>query len=168
MNKASMHDLWDSSLLYAGNAPYLEELYESYLKDPSSVSENWRRYFEQALKTKVGSKEPIHSEIQKHFLESAQHPWPPKMTSGETDNRIEEILRFERKQTQVNALIAAYRLLGHLHSNIDPLKMRQESIVPELMLSFYHLSENDLNIEFNAGSLPGPSKRSLKQIIQDL
>jgi 2-oxoglutarate dehydrogenase E1 component len=31
--------------LAAGNAAYIEELYERYLADPSSVAEPWRKYF---------------------------------------------------------------------------------------------------------------------------
>ena len=34
-----------SSYLFGGNAPYVEELYESYLLDPTSVAKQWRDYF---------------------------------------------------------------------------------------------------------------------------
>src|SRR5947207_15370961 len=59
-------------------------------------------------------------------------------------------------------------MLGHLHADIDPLNLREELLVPELILSYYHLTKNDLNTEFEAGSLPGAKKRSLKQILEDL
>ena len=29
-----------------GSAPYIESLYESFLKDPKSIPEDWRIYFE--------------------------------------------------------------------------------------------------------------------------
>ena len=32
--------------LFGGNAPYVEEMYEAYLDNPGSVSENWRAYFD--------------------------------------------------------------------------------------------------------------------------
>ena len=35
------------SYLFGGNAPYVEELYESYLNNPGSVAEHWREYFDQ-------------------------------------------------------------------------------------------------------------------------
>ena len=35
-----------SSYLFGGNAPYVEELYESYLNNPGSVPEQWREYFD--------------------------------------------------------------------------------------------------------------------------
>ena len=37
-----MKDLQDSSHLYGSNAPFVEELYERYLADPSSVPDSWR------------------------------------------------------------------------------------------------------------------------------
>ena len=34
-----------SSYLFAGNAVFIEELYSRYCDDPSSVSEEWQKYF---------------------------------------------------------------------------------------------------------------------------
>ena len=39
-----------TSFLYGGNAPYIEELHETYLADPDAVSGDWRGYFD-ALQT---------------------------------------------------------------------------------------------------------------------
>ncbi|MDD9999624.1 MAG: hypothetical protein OXQ89_17945, partial [Rhodospirillaceae bacterium] len=36
---------YESSPIHGSNAPYVEALYEAYLDDPGSVSEEWRRYF---------------------------------------------------------------------------------------------------------------------------
>ena len=41
-----MQDQRDKSYLFGGNAPYVEELYESYLHDPASVEDHWRDYFD--------------------------------------------------------------------------------------------------------------------------
>ena len=35
-----------NSWLFGSNAPYVESLYESWLKNPASVDENWRQCFE--------------------------------------------------------------------------------------------------------------------------
>ena len=37
-----MKEFEASSNLFGSNAPYVEELYESYLTDPASVDESWR------------------------------------------------------------------------------------------------------------------------------
>ena len=36
---------YESSPIHGSNAPYVEALYDAYLDDPGSVSEEWRRYF---------------------------------------------------------------------------------------------------------------------------
>lgn len=190
MLNLSMQQLQESSLFNAGNAPYLEELYDSFLKNPDSVPENWRRVFEESLQLQNPMNEPIHAEIQSQLRHWTNHPEfftqnaakdsggdsagdsapaaiSATITPTSTISTAKDLLH-ERKQTQVFGLIEAYRLLGHLHANIDPLQMRQKPIVPELMLSYYHLSEADLPTLFSAGSLPGPKMRSLKQIIEDL
>ena len=41
-----MKQFLDSSYLFGGNAPFVEELYERYLADPASVPEEWRGYFD--------------------------------------------------------------------------------------------------------------------------
>src|SRR5262245_12665909 len=41
----SLRALLDSTPLGAGNAPYVESLYEQFLADPSSVEPKWREYF---------------------------------------------------------------------------------------------------------------------------
>ncbi|MDO7680463.1 MAG: hypothetical protein MUQ11_05390, partial [Burkholderiaceae bacterium] len=35
-----------NSYLFGGNAPYVEEMYENYLDNPSSVTDEWRSYFD--------------------------------------------------------------------------------------------------------------------------
>ena len=46
MLENSMDALWQSSHIAGGNATYVEDLYESYLKDPNGVPAGWRDYFD--------------------------------------------------------------------------------------------------------------------------
>jgi 2-oxoglutarate dehydrogenase E1 component len=39
-------DYQDNTYLFGGNAPYVEEMYENYLANPGSVTDNWREYFD--------------------------------------------------------------------------------------------------------------------------
>src|SRR4030095_13377903 len=43
---AMMKQFLHNSYLFGGNAPFIEELYESYLVNPASVPEEWRDYFD--------------------------------------------------------------------------------------------------------------------------
>ena len=49
MQESSMELLWRSSHIAGGNATYVEDLYESYLKDPNGVPEQWRDYFDKLI-----------------------------------------------------------------------------------------------------------------------
>ena len=44
-----MNQLFGTSLLFGGNAPFVEELYENYLDNPASVPGDWRDYFDNCL-----------------------------------------------------------------------------------------------------------------------
>lgn len=41
-----MNQLFGTSHLFGGNAPFVEELYENYLDNPASVPGEWRDYFD--------------------------------------------------------------------------------------------------------------------------
>ena len=41
-----MRQFLDNSYLFGGNAPFIEDLYESYLVNPGSVPDEWRDYFD--------------------------------------------------------------------------------------------------------------------------
>ena len=47
MHEQTMEQLWKTSQLAGGNVAYIEELFETYLRDPNEVSEEWRNYFDQ-------------------------------------------------------------------------------------------------------------------------
>ena len=54
---------WDSSHMAGANAAYVEELYETYLEDPQSVSENWRQIFDNLPKVDGVELETNHTTI---------------------------------------------------------------------------------------------------------
>lgn len=182
MKKSSMQDLQKKSFLDANNASYVDQLYESFLTQPTSVPKDWRNFFEETLQGKSPASESLHSAIKDEF-QKLSHPSSPysqyspfsqpnslsALSTVPVNNKnCEKALVHERKQTGVHALIDAYRLLGHLHADIDPLKLRIKPLIPELMLSFYGLEQNDLNTIFESDSLFGPKERTLKRILADL
>ncbi|MBP9727535.1 MAG: 2-oxoglutarate dehydrogenase E1 component [Gammaproteobacteria bacterium] len=172
-----MSELQKTALLDAGSSAYLEQLYDDYLKNPTSVPTEWQQYFEKLPLVDGAVSEISHSEIQAAFRQMVRHPNFINTTSTTPEAsgdaaveiaRLKTALARERKQTAVRELIDAYRLLGHLHADLDPLKLREKAQVPELMLSYYHLTPADLALTFDAGSLPGLSTRTLQQILDDL
>ena len=59
----SLRALLDSTPLGAGNAPYIESLYEQFLADPASVEPKWRDYFAGLAAKAGGASDVAHGPI---------------------------------------------------------------------------------------------------------
>ncbi len=158
----NMQQLWASSHFAGGNAPYLEALYENYLSDPASVSEEWREFFTGLPKVNGISKDIPHSDIRHYFKELAKQP----VTTDNSSVKSIEGLEHERKQEHVFELIDAYRFRGHQHADTDPLNIHEKPEIPDLSLRHHQLSMADLDTEFATGSLHGPAKATLAEILE--
>ena len=100
-----MKQFQSNSYLFGGNAPYIEDLYESYLDNPGSVPGQWREYFDQ-MQLVPGSgkgaedRDVAHAPIIESFaMRAKQGTLRPAAT--QTD------LTVARKQVYVQQLIAA-------------------------------------------------------------
>lgn len=154
-----MQSQWDSSWLDSGNQSYLDSQYEAYLKNPNDVQPNWRTYFEQ-LGANSAQPEVSHAEIRDYFKNLS---YKPKSSSAKTIDVSTEL-----QQIAVEQLIFAYRLLGHLYSDINPIAKHEPQRVPELELEHYKLHKIDINTQLMAGNLAGAPQRTLAQILNDL
>ncbi len=155
MSSSNFQNEMANSYLSGGNMAYVDGLYEDYLTDPASVSDDWQAVFN-ALPNKNGSIEDAsHRDIVKHFLQSADH-------------KLSRSVPVNDKQTQVADLITAYRTNGHLAANLDPLEMVERAPVPSLDLAWHHLSDADLNHVFFAGNSFSKQKMPLSEIYQTL
>ncbi|MFM1834099.1 MAG: hypothetical protein RJB52_306 [Pseudomonadota bacterium] len=127
-----------SSYLFGGNAPYVEELYESYLLDPTSVAQHWRDYFDNVVQVPAvdgsNGRDIAHAPIVASFAERAKQG-PIKTIQDSADSEM------GRKRVAVQQLIAAYRNVGNRWANLDPLKRTERPDIPELNPSFYGFSD---------------------------
>ena len=72
-NKNSMQILWDSSMLDAGSAAWLESLYENFLRNPNDVDPHWRDYFSTLPRVNgVAVQEVPHDEVREQFRKLTQ------------------------------------------------------------------------------------------------
>ena len=157
--------MWRSGHISGGNASYVEELYEQYLEDPSSLPDQWRSYFE-TLPMVEGTLAPdiSHSTVRDHFLllsknQSRVTPVSPASINAD----------YERKQVAVGELISGYRRRGHIKAVVDPLSMQEIEHPPILELEYHRLSAADLDTKFQTGSLFfGDTEATLQQIIDTL
>ncbi|ASP40016.1 2-oxoglutarate dehydrogenase E1 component [Bacterioplanes sanyensis] len=165
MHEQTMEQLWSTSQLAGGNVAYVEELFETYLKDPNEVPEEWRNYFDQLPRVDESSSVDIpHKPIREQFLllSKNQHRARPASAASVSSD-------FERKQVKVLQLINAYRGRGHQHAKLDPLELMERENVPDLDLAFHGLSAADLDTKFQTGSLfIGHEESDLRTIVDAL
>ncbi|HFC91414.1 MAG TPA: 2-oxoglutarate dehydrogenase E1 component, partial [Leucothrix mucor] len=167
MMNGSADDISDS-LLDGENAVYLELLFESYLKDPNSVSTGWQTYFSTMPVPIEFQNGNNHSYMRRQFRTSKLHSKAPNEA---VDASIaESLLQSERQQVHVLQLIDAYRTIGHLIANTNPLADKKITVgLEELSLQHYGLDKNiDPEREFNLGSFHLCSKPTIDNIYRAL
>lgn len=158
MSNSIMQQFQGTAYLGGVNAPYVEELYEAYLQDPTSVSEEWRRYFA-SLSAGQAGEDVSHESIRAQFKQLAKQPViVAAASSGDAQSA---------QQSAVDRLIEAYRRFGHYNANIDPLQAPrpQDS---RLQLEHYGLSASDLNSVFATRGLMSAPTAPLSQILATL
>lgn len=124
------------------NADLIEEYYEKWKVDPTSVDDQWSAFFEGF---ELGLTIPPKGKRRKPSEAPA---------SGS-------------KQMNVSSLIYRYRSIGHTQSNLDPLSGPPPAN-PDLKLEEFGLLESDLDQEFDSGHFVDGGKISLRGLIQAL
>ncbi|SUX30320.1 2-oxoglutarate dehydrogenase E1 component [Chromobacterium vaccinii] len=158
-----MQSMYSHSYLFGGNAPFIEELYEQYLVDANSVPNEWRDYFDKLAQSPGAAERDVpHLPIQESFIQLAKKPVIGQRGAAATDWAAMQ------KQVGVLKLISAYRVLGARQANLDPLRRMDQAIVRELDPATHGLNDADMAVQFNVGSLAGPQKLPLSDIIARL
>ncbi len=150
------------SYLFAGNASFVEQLYDRFLKDPDKLEPAWREYFAQLTKGGNGHQEADHRDIQRMLVERGREPVVRRCTGGAVAGV--SAAAWAEKQAAVLRLIRAYRLFGHLRADLNPIKLRPLPPVPDLDPYFQGLSDKDQQTVFSTGTMVAPSQLTLAEI----
>ncbi len=135
---------------------YIDDLYVQYIKDPSSVSEVWRKYFQ----------EFSLSAQNEHSGETA-NGYTTTMAALSADPATEEAMWLARMQDRVDQLVREYRVRGHLIAQLDPLGIARQR-PPELDPESHGLTEEDLKRPFTCNALQYVNGKTLGDILQKL
>ena len=166
MQDSSMEQLWRSSHIAGGNATYVEDLYEAYLKNPNGVPEQWRDYFDKLPRVEsaiVQIEDIPHSVIRDRFAQISKM----RVRTAATVQHDSQATEYERKQVRVLQLISAYRQRGHQKAQLDPLGLAKREHVADLELAFHQLSAADFDTVFQTGSMHiGKADATLGEIVQ--
>lgn len=178
-----------TSFLYGGNADYIDELYARYAADPKSVDESWASFFAKL--------EDQKSEIAKnaHGPSWARPDWPRPL-NGELVSALDgdwgdlavktekavtrkaeargaavsakEVMQATRDSIRAIMMIRAYRMRGHLHADLDPLKLKEELDAPELDPKSYGFTEADFDREIFIDFYLGLEYATIPQMLEIL
>ena len=155
-----------NSYLFGGNAPYVEEMYENYLDNPSSVTDEWRSYFDALQNVPAvdgsDSRDLPHLPVVNAFAEMAKQG-TTRVVQSNADSQM------GRKRVAVQQLIAAYRNVGARWADLDPLKIADRENIPELDPAFYGLTDADQETIFNtSNTFFGKETMSLRELLNAL
>ena len=118
----------------ASSLPFVEELYFAWLRDPASVGDAWRAYFD-AL-PRVAGAEAAPAAFGRRRRDHRAAPLAGEETGGEAGT--------EAFMARVDRLREAYREYGHLQARLDPLGLERAG-GGSFELSEFGLSEADLD-----------------------
>lgn len=149
----SLKELNRTSGLSGVNASAIEAIYDAYLKDNQSVSEQWQKYFA-SYPQEDG--DALHASV-KHRLRDKSRL--KKNKSRKTSNRNEVVAD---KQAAVSRLIQVYSLRGHQIADIDPLDMMERKAPGVFKLDYLGLTEEDLKSEFSTSGFAGADSPRMK------
>ena len=130
---------------------YIESLYQDYVKNPESVEEDMRKFFDGFDFAISNSKGIMSEELGK----------PHKTGNGETRNEKPDIDWM--KEIRAYRMILGYRNKGHLLAKTNPIRKRKDRGA-NIELEFYGLAESDLDTVCNAGNLIGLGPTTLRNI----
>ena len=127
-----------TSFLGGNSSEFVETLYADYLNNPDTLPEEWRNFFDGL------------NEKRDKILSSVNGPsWSPKKKikyfsdniykNKDKENKdlqdsisAENVLESAKNSVRANMLVRAYRIRGHLISNLDPLGLQKREEHPEL------------------------------------
>jgi 2-oxoglutarate dehydrogenase E1 component len=138
----SLADQLATSALSGANAGFIEDLYELFLKDATSVDPTWAAYFT-GLKGDT-TKEVAHGEVRERLL---ARQYAPAVSRASASADVASA-----KQGAVSRLIQVYANRGHLIARLDPLGLQDRGKPYVLNLDHFDLSDADLDTEFFTGS----------------
>jgi 2-oxoglutarate dehydrogenase E1 component len=187
MSRADQNEqLLATSFLYGGNAQWIDDLYARYEADPASVDAQWQSFFAalnddpaQVRKNADGASWkrpnwPIHAngelvsaldgnwiEVEKKVADKVQ----AKAQKAGIEFSSTDVQQATRDSVKALMMIRAYRMRGHLHADLDPLKLTPPREAPELDPVSYGFYEADLDRKIFIDNVLGLEFATVREMI---
>jgi 2-oxoglutarate dehydrogenase E1 component len=172
--RTSNEVLESTSFLFGANAQYIEALYAQYLENPETVDETWRAYFaelgQNGLSPAQVGRGPNWRRDAKPQLENGELVsaltglWPePKNAASARDQRAAA-----QESIRAIQLVRAYRVMGHLEADLDPLHLSPRVPHPQLDPAFYGFHEQDMDRPIFIDGVMGMETATPRRIMEIL
>jgi len=151
--------LSETSFLYGGNGPFVEDLYARWAADPGSVDPSWRAFFASLNDRTDEVRRAVEEPSWAPPAQPAQRPeWLSAIDGLWPAVEAKLAARIAERQPAVSAdavraatldslravmMIRAYRMRGHLAANLDPLGLAEREDASELDPASYGFAESD-------------------------
>jgi 2-oxoglutarate dehydrogenase E1 component len=174
LNRASNEILDATSFLNGTNAQFIESLYAQYLENPDAVDPTWRAYFASLGENGLGATQlgrgPTWRRDAKPQWENGElvsaltGQWPArKGVADETSLRAAA-----QESIRAIQLVRAYRVIGHLEADLDPLKLSPKTPYPQLDAAFYGFHSEDLDRPIFIGGVLGLESATPRRMVEIL
>ena len=176
------NEIFDATSFLSGtNAAFLEGLYAQYLANPASVDPEWQAYFqglgEQGLSpTQLGrgpawkrdSKPGVPGDEITGALTGQTAPLPKPAKPGAAKGAPatgENARAVAQDSIRAIQLVRAYRIIGHLEADLDPLKITPRTPHPQLDPAFYGFRDAEMDKPIFIDGVMGVESASPRQIV---
>jgi 2-oxoglutarate dehydrogenase E1 component len=173
------------------NLAFIDELYERYQEDPSSVDPAWQALFNGApdtgltdldsetTGTMVGGYTPVRTGLRDGpaaqrrrdgagQARGTERIAPPSVTLHQTPAMHRAAAAASNSGLSVWPLVNAYRVRGHMIAHLDPLDMLERPRIVELEPETYGFSAADYDKVYPAAGLHGVEQATLREILDVL
>ena len=198
MSRQAQNDAFArTSFLNGVNAAYIEEMQALYERNPGAVNDEWRLFFQSLHEEEQdhsatdaegnGHGGPSWGRAARRDGSSGNGDLVAALTGdyGETEREIRDKIRPARAATGVDLsaaaslratqdqlralmLIRAYRVMGHLVADLDPLGLTERKVHQELRPETYGFTEADLDRPIFIDKVLGLETATVRQILKIL
>jgi 2-oxoglutarate dehydrogenase E1 component len=177
-----------TSFLGGANAAYVEEMQAEYERNPGSVSDEWRHFFESLNEdretarmeargpswgTPLAEIEEGNGELVAALTgdyEASERSLRDRLQAKAQSFGVEmspaASLRATQDSIRALMLIRAYRVMGHLAADLDPLGLADRKVHRELKPETYGFTEADLDRPIFIDRVLGLETATMRQILR--
>ena len=144
-----------NSFLTANNASQIISIYKDFVKNPSSVDRSWHNFFKELAPEELA----ILADYEK--LDWSKKARSSDFSQTSLSQAISDSLRLVM-------MIRAYREIGHLIADLDPLGLAVKSKPQGLDPEYYGFQEKDLDRKIFLSGYLGFENASVRQVFEKL